>query len=90
MQEFSGAGKSSVIGLSLEGHASAKVFYEQNALPGVFSLVLNFFKYLNSNPQIVQDSTDKLLVSKFLQIAQVILSWRFSHGKEKFRERWSL
>ena len=81
VQEFSSAGKSSVIGLSLEGHAAAKIFYENNALPGVFSLVLNFFKYLNSNPQMIQDESDQLLVSKFLEIGHMILSWRFTHGR---------
>ena len=81
VQEFSSAGKSSLIGLSLEGHAQAKTFYESNALPGVFSLVLNFFKYLNSTPQMIQDASDQLLVSKFLEIGYMILSWRFSHGR---------
>ena len=81
VSEFSGAGRSSNIGLSLEGHAAAKTFYENNALPGVFSLVLNFFKFLNSNQQMLQESSDQLLVSKFLEIGQMILSWRFDNGR---------
>ena len=36
--EFSGTGKSSMIGLSLAGHAEAKLYFETNELPGIFSL----------------------------------------------------
>ena len=38
--EFSGTGKSSMIGLSLAGHAEAKLYFETNELPGIFSLGL--------------------------------------------------
>ena len=40
VMEFSGTGKSSMIGLSLAGHAEAKLYFETNELPGIFSLGL--------------------------------------------------
>lgn len=42
---------------------------------------MNFFKYLNSQPQMLNDPTDQLMISKFLQIGHLILSWQFSKGR---------
>ena len=52
MLEFSGTGKSSLIGLSLAAHAEAKAYFEKEKLPAIFTLVLNFFKYLAQMPQV--------------------------------------
>ena len=50
--EFSGTGKSSMIGLSLAGHAEAKLYFETNELPGIFSLGLVLdFTMLRSNTE---------------------------------------
>ena len=53
VMEFSGTGKSSMIGLSLAGHAEAKLYFETNELPGIFSLELvqefNCIEYNNSS-----------------------------------------
>ena len=81
VMEFSGTGRSSVIGLSLSGHAEAKVYFENSELPGIFSLVLNFFEYLSSQPQMLNNPTDQQLISKFLEIGHLILSWQFSRGR---------
>ena len=75
--EFSGTGKSSLIGLSLAAHAEAKTYFEREKLPSIFTLVLNFLKYLAQMPQVLQESGGQL-VGKFLEIGHTILSWQFS------------
>lgn len=78
VQEYSGTGKSSVIGLSIEGHQKAKKYYENNCLSDNFTLVMKFLGHLIENPQSVQNF---MMVKKFLEIGHLILSWRFAHGK---------
>ena len=78
VQEYSGTGKSSFIGLSIEGHQKAKKYYESNCLEDNFSLVMKFLGHLIANPEAIQNY---LMVKKFLEIGHLILSWRFTHGK---------
>jgi len=75
--EFSGTGKSSLIGLSLAAHAEAKAYFEKEKLPAIFTLVLNFLKYLAQMPQVLHENNGQL-VAKFLEIGHTVLSWQFS------------
>uniref|UniRef100_H2ZC64 Exportin-4 n=1 Tax=Ciona savignyi TaxID=51511 RepID=H2ZC64_CIOSA len=68
--EFSASDKSSNVGLTWEEHVKCKVHFEKNDLQQIFQLITQVLQ--NADPN------KSLICAKYYDIAEIILTWKFS------------